>query len=155
MRAGNTVRCKVTDLPDTGPRLCSWSCPSAFLSQLLLYSIFWDEGQYQVTFWMKFFWTLYQSTEENNQATLLPLHPAVFSILIPSHSSNVEKDGILHRNVHRWLFWIRIKNFLIFVYYYRSWWTFSTKIYLVCSFWSTWAQYSKLFQFAQLEMSEL
>ncbi len=42
-----------------------------------------------------------KSQEENNLATLQLHRVAVFPVVIASHSSSVEKDGSLHRNVHK------------------------------------------------------
>ncbi len=73
----------------------------------------WVASINSLTFLMNFWWRLDQNPQENNLATQLLLHLAVFPVLIASHSSSVKKDGSLHQNVHsKWNFRISIKNFI-------------------------------------------
>ncbi len=67
-----------------------------------------DEGQYQLThIFMNFWWIKIRIK------IIRQLSYRLFSVLIDSYSSSVEKDGSPHRNVHsKWNFWISWKNFI-------------------------------------------
>ena len=56
----------------------------------------------------------------------------VFPVLITNYSSNVEKDGSLHWNIHsKWNFWISWKNFENDGSLHRN-------VHSKCNFWISW-----------------